>query len=61
MPSIFNFKKENSVYKEIGDGIALDYTEDGKVMGIEILKASQKMLLKNNEEITLSVPIQEVV
>ncbi|MBU7017693.1 MAG: DUF2283 domain-containing protein [Theionarchaea archaeon] len=52
---------EYSISKEIGDGIVLDYTEDGKVMGIEILEASQKMPLKNIEEITLSIPVQDTL
>jgi uncharacterized protein YuzE len=38
----------------------VDYTEDKKVMGIEILEVSQKMPLKNIEEITLSIPVGEV-
>ena len=52
---------EYNISKEIGDGIVLDYTEDGKVMGIEILEVSQKMPLKNIEEITLSIPVGETV
>jgi uncharacterized protein YuzE len=52
---------EYNVSKEIGDGIVLDYTKDGKVMGIEILEVSQKMPLKNIEEITLSIPVGEAV
>ena len=48
-----------SISKEIGDGIILDYTEDGKVMGTEILEASQKKPLRNIEEITLRIPVQE--
>ena len=50
-------KGEYNISKEISEGIILDYTEDGKVMGIEILQASQKMPLKSLEEITLSIPI----
>ena len=52
---------EYNISKEIGDGIVLDYTEDGKIMGIEILEVSQKMPLKNIEEITLSIPVGEAV
>ncbi|MBU7046429.1 MAG: DUF2283 domain-containing protein [Theionarchaea archaeon] len=52
---------EYSISKEIDDDIVLDYTEDGKIMGIEILEASQKMPLKNIEEITLSIPVQEIL
>ncbi len=50
---------EYSISKEIGDGVILDYTEEGKIMGIEILEVSQKMPLKNVEEITLSVSARE--
>ncbi|MGD2250565.1 MAG: DUF2283 domain-containing protein [Candidatus Methanofastidiosia archaeon] len=52
---------EYTISKEIGDGIVVDYTEDKKVMGIEILEVSQKMPLKNIEEITLSIPVGEAV
>jgi len=52
---------EYSISKEISEGIILDYTEEGKVMGIEILEVSQKMPLKNIEEITLSIPVKEVL
>jgi uncharacterized protein YuzE len=54
-------EEEYNISKEIGDGIVLDYTKDGKVIGIEILEVSQKMPLKNIEEITLSIPIGEAV
>lgn len=50
-------KGEYNISKEISEGIILDYTEDGKVMGIEILQASQKMPLKSLEEITLRIPV----
>lgn len=52
---------EYSISKEISEGIILDYTEEGKIMGIEILKVSQKMPLKNIEEITLSIPVKEAL
>ena len=52
---------EYSISKEISEGIILDYTEEGKVMGLEILEASQKMPLKNIEEITLSIPVKEAL
>lgn len=52
---------EYTISKEIGDGIVVDYTEEGKVMGIEILEVSQKMPLKNIEEITLSIPVGEAI
>ena len=50
-------EREYNISKEISEGITLDYTEDGKVMGIEILQASQKMPLKSLEEITLRIPV----
>ena len=49
---------EYSISKEMGEGVILDYTEDGKIMGIEILEISRKMPLKNIEEITVSIPLQ---
>lgn len=52
---------EYNISKEISEGIILDYTEEGKIMGIEILKVSQKMPLKNIEEITLSIPVKETL
>ena len=52
---------EHNISKEIEDGMVLDYTKDGKIMGIEILEVSQKMPLKNIEEITLSIPVGEPV
>ena len=44
------------ISKEQMDGIIIDYTEDGKVISIEILNVRERMPLKNLEEITLSVP-----
>ncbi|MBU7012966.1 MAG: DUF2283 domain-containing protein [Theionarchaea archaeon] len=52
---------EYNTSKEISEGIILDYTEEGRVMGIEILEVSQKMPLKNIEEITLSIPVKEAL
>lgn len=52
---------EYSISKEMGEGIILDYTEDGKVIGIEILEVSRKMPLKNIEEITISIPMGQTV
>lgn len=37
---------EYNMSREVSEGIVLDYTEEGKVMGLEILKVSQKMPLK---------------
>jgi uncharacterized protein YuzE len=48
---------EYEISKEISDGIIVDYTKDGKVIGIEILDTSLKVPLKNIEEITVNIPI----
>ncbi len=39
-----NFKPDGTI--EIEEGINIDTTEDGKIVGIEILDASQKINLK---------------
>ena len=44
------------ISKEIEDGIVLDYSKEGKVIGIELLKVSHRMDLKDLEEITVSLP-----
>ncbi|NVM30384.1 MAG: DUF2283 domain-containing protein [Candidatus Helarchaeota archaeon] len=44
------------ISKEIEDGIVIDYTRDGRVIGIEILNARRRMDLKDIEEITVSIP-----
>lgn len=49
---------EYSISKEMGEGVILDYAEDGKIMGIEILEISRKMPLKNIKEITVSIPLE---
>ncbi len=52
---LFQDKKVN-ISKEIEDGIVVDYSKEGKVIGIEILKVSQRMDLKDLGEITVSLP-----
>jgi uncharacterized protein YuzE len=42
--------------KEIEEDIILDYTTEGKVLGIEILNISQKMDPKDIDEITVLIP-----
>ena len=44
------------ISKEIEDGIVVDYSKEGKVIGIEILKVSHIMDLKDLGEITVSLP-----
>ncbi len=46
---------EYHISKEMDDGIILDYAEDGKIIGTEILQMSQR-IPKNIEEITVSIP-----
>ena len=45
------------ISKEIAEGIIIDYTEDGKVMSIEILDAKKRMPIKSMEDITVSIPV----
>ena len=47
---IYAEKGEYDVSEEIGDGVVIDLSKDGKVIGIEILDASERfspMVLKN--------------
>ncbi len=44
-------EKPSKESREISEGIVLDYDEDGKLVGIDIDNASQKVALK---ELTLS-------
>ena len=52
---------EYEVSEEIADGIIVDYTKDGKVIGIEILEVSKRMPIKELQEITFSLPPVEEV
>ncbi len=57
MPCISKFQDgEHGKTREVGEGIIVDYAEDGKVIGIEILEASHRMPMRNIEEITVSFP-----
>ncbi len=51
-------KGKYDISKEIGDGIIVDYTKSGKVMGIEILDASKRMPLKQLEDIVIGMPVR---
>ena len=47
---IYAEKGEYSISEEIGDGVVIDISKDGRVIGIEILDASEKFsptVLKN--------------
>lgn len=44
------------ISKEIENGIVVDYSKEGKVIGIELLKVSHIMDLKDLGEITISLP-----
>ena len=48
--------KKIEISKEVEEGIVVDYSEEGKVIGIEILKVSHWMDLKDLGEITVSLP-----
>ena len=50
------FLRKEDISKEIEDGIVVDYSKEGKVIGIEILKVSHIMDLKDLGEITVSLP-----
>lgn len=39
--------------KEVGDGIVIDFSKDGKVLGIEILDASEKVSKNSLRNMTL--------
>ena len=49
------------ISKEIADGIIVDYTKDGKVIGIEILEVSRRMPMKELREVTVSLAAIEGV
>jgi uncharacterized protein YuzE len=48
---------EYEISKEIGDGIIIDYTKDGKVIGIEILEIRKRMPAQSIEQIIVNFPI----
>ncbi|HUX99454.1 MAG TPA: DUF2283 domain-containing protein [Candidatus Deferrimicrobium sp.] len=49
--------RKYDISKEIEEGIIVDYTREGKIIGIDILKVSQKIDPKDLEEITVLIPI----
>jgi len=51
-------KGKYEISKEIGDGIIVDTTKEGKVISIEILDASKRISLKNIRDITVGMPIK---
>jgi uncharacterized protein YuzE len=50
---------EYEVSKEVADGILVDYSKDGKILGIEIVNALRYIPRKEMEEIVVSTPIKE--
>ena len=50
-------KGKYDISKEIAEGIIIDYTEDGKVISIEILNMKKRMPLEDIGNITVSVPV----
>lgn len=48
---------EYEISKEIGDGIIIDYTRDGRVLSIEMLDVSKRMPIESIKDITIGVPI----
>ncbi len=55
--SIVFQKGKYDISKEIAEGIIIDYTEDGKVISIEILNMKKRMPLEDISDITISVPV----
>jgi uncharacterized protein YuzE len=51
----FNEKLVYKSSKKISDDILIDYSEDGKIIGVEVLTASENALLPLT---TASVPIE---
>ena len=48
---------EYGISKELADGIVVDYSKDGKILGIEIVNALRHIPRKEMEEITVSAPL----
>ncbi len=46
------------ISKEVAEGIIIDYTEDGKVISIEILDVSKRMPLSSIKDITVGIPVK---
>ncbi len=51
-------KGKYEVSKEIAEGVIIDYTEDGKIISIEILNASERMPQENLRGITVKLPLK---
>lgn len=48
-------KGEYEISEEIGEGLVLDISKDGNIMGIEILDASEKFSSANFKKVLLNV------
>ena len=52
-----NFQEgEYDVSEEVGEGIIIDMTKDGKVMAIEMLDVSERMPKESAENIIIGLP-----
>lgn len=51
----FNDAQPYQASKKVSDDVLVDYSKDGRVVGIEVLSASQNMLLPTS---SLSIPIE---
>ncbi len=57
---IMNIKFQEGKYEiseEVGEGIVIDLTKEGKVISIEILDASKRMPKKSIEDVTVGIPV----
>jgi uncharacterized protein YuzE len=51
-------KGKYKINKEIAEGIIIDYTKDEKVLAIEILDVTKRMLKESIESISFNVPME---
>ncbi len=51
-------KGKYEINKEIAEGIIIDYTKDEKVLAIEILDVTKRMLKESIESISFNVPME---
>lgn len=47
-----------AVSKEVAEGIIVDYTKSGKVLGIEILDVSKRMPKESMKDIVIGLPVR---
>ncbi|MBI2676237.1 MAG: DUF2283 domain-containing protein [Candidatus Aenigmarchaeota archaeon] len=46
------------ISKEVAEGIIIDYSEDGRVISIEILDVSKRMPLESIRDVTVGIPVK---